>query len=648
MISPALLVALVLAVPAAGGDELSRGPDRPAAGYAGQAHDSAVAMVSLAEVAAYRYGQSREPLTRLSERVRDSLADPSARLEMERLLIQLLASDATVEAREFACRQLRRIGSAAAVPALSQLLDDSSLGDMALFALASIPDEEATEALSAALETSRGRLRIGLVDALAMRGVKDPAFARLAEDDAPETAGVAIWALGRTGDLDDARRILASSASSPEAREAVLAIAERSGAGGEPVFRRLLAPSEAATVRVAALRGIVDLRGRAALPDLEAALQSDVSALQAEAIRLAASGDGAGLLIEATPGLGPAARRRALVALGEARVSRALPLMVAALEAEDGGERAAALTGIGALGGAEHVLLLAERAAATTGPEQAAARAALATLRGAGVDEALVVEMERASGGTKRELIRAAGRRDAVGTTAALLAAAASSDPDVRSEALGALREMAPATAAAPLAGLLRDATGAAERREAEDALAALLRRHPGVSLDPVVAAFDTATTPDARAGLLSAVGRSGRDDALPLLRRALASDDATLPRTAVRALTGWPTPAPAPDLLAVARGEAEEPLPVLALRGYIRLVSAPSALAPEEVAARLAIALDAAEQPEERKAVLAALQRHACPESLALARTLLEDPEVASEAALAVESLEDALSYRR
>jgi HEAT repeat protein len=625
MIVAVLPLALVLASPPPGaGDELLR------------------------EVAAYRYGQSREPLSRLSERVRDSLADADERREMERHLIELVESDATVEARGFACRQLRLVGTAAAVPALSRLLDDARLGDMALLALASIPDHEAAEALSAALETSQGRLRIGIVEALAMRGVKDPAFARLAEGDDPEAAAAAIWALGRTGDLDDARRILAASPSGLEAREAVLAIAERSGVAAEPVFRRLLAPSEPATVRVAALRGIVRLGGAAALPDLVAALRSDVAALQAEAIRLAASGDGAGLLIEATPELGPAARRRALVALGEAGVSRALPLMVASLEAEDKAVRAAALTGIGALGGPEHVSLLTERAASTAGPEQAAARGALATLRGPGVDQTLVAEMRDATGGTKRELIRAAGRRDAVGATDALLAAAASSDADVRSEALDALREMAPAAAAAPLAGLLRDSTDSAERREAEGALAAILRRHPGVSLDPVVAAFGAATTPDTRVGLLSAVGRSGRDDALPLLRRALASQDTTLQRAAVLALTGWPTAEPAPDLLAIARSEAEEPLPVLALRGYIRLVSAPSALAPEEVAARLTTALDAAEQSEERTAVLAALQAHACPESLALARTLLEDPEVAAEARLAVESLENALSYRR
>jgi HEAT repeat protein len=567
---------------------------------------------------------------------------------MERLLVELVESDATVDARRFACRQLRRVGSATAVPTLSRLLGDPRLGDMALFALASIPDPEATDALSAALETSSGRLTIGLVDAVAMRGVEHPAFARLAEADEPEVAAAAIWALGRTGDIDDAWRLLAARASSLEAREAVLAIAERSGAAGEPVFRELLAPSEPAAVRVAALQGIVRLDEQAALPHLAAALRSDAAPLQAEAIRLAASGEGASLLIEATPELGPAARRRALTVLGEAGVSRALPLMLASLEAADEGERTAALEGIGALGGPGHVRLLAEKAAAAAGAEEAAARAALIALREPGVDEALVIEMRAATGRTKLELIRAAGERDAAEATEALLAAVDSSDHDIRVGALHALREIAPAAAAAPTVGLLRDPGGAAERREAEGALAAILRRHPEVSLEPVAAGFDAATTADTRVSLVSAAGRSERDDALPFLRHGLASQETTVQRAAILALTGWPTPEPAPDLLAVAQGEAEEPLPTLALRGYIRLVSAPSDLAPEEVTARLATALDTAGRAEERKVILAALQKHACLESLELARTLLDDPEVAAEARLAVESLEDSLSYRR
>jgi hypothetical protein len=198
------------------------------------------------------------------------------------------------------------------------------------------------------------------------------------------------------------------------------------------------------------------------------------------------------------------------------------------------------------------------------------------------------------------------------------------------------------------VAGLLSSPLAAAARREGERALAAVLRRHPEAPLEPAIGTFEAATTVETRVSLVAAVGQSGRADALPFLRQALASDEAAVQRAAVLALTEWPTAAPAPDLLAVARADTGGPLPVLALRGYIRLVSAPSALSPEEVTPLLAAALDAAGRPDERKAVLAALQKHACPESLALARTLLEDQEVAAEAGLAVESLEKALSYRR
>ena len=624
MIATALPLALVLIGPLPGaGDEL------------------------LQEVAAYRYGESREPLFRLSERVRASLADPSDRQEMEQQLVDLAESDATVEAREVACRELRLIGTASAVPALARLLDDASLGDAALFALASIPAAEATDALSVALEASSGRFQVGLIHALALRGIGHPAFDRLAGEGNPEIAAAATWALGQTGDIDDAQRILAAHPASLEGREAALRIAERSGDAGEPVLRQLLAPREPAAVRMAALQGLVRLRGPAALPDLVAALRSDAPPLQAEAIRLAAFGDGVDLLIEATPELQPPARRRALTALGEAGVSRALPLMLASLDAADEGERTAALAGVGAVGGPEQVPLLAVRAATSSGPEQEAARAALADLRGPGVDEAVVATIPPAVGGTKRELVRAAGRRNVAGATDTLLEATASSEADVRIAALRALRQIAPTDAVAPMAALLLDPGTPAERREAERTLAAVLKRHPETPLDPAVEAFESATRVEARVSIVSAVGRSGRDEGLPFLRHALASEEAELQRAAVLTLTEWPTPAPAPDLLAVAQGETEGAVPVLALRGYIRLVSAPSALAPEEVTARLAPALGVA-GPEERKAVLAALQQHACAESLALARTLLEDPEVATEARLAVERIEDSLSYRR
>jgi HEAT repeat protein len=602
----------------------------------------------LKQGAAYRFGESREPLSRLSEMVRDSLRDPLAAAEMEKLLVGLLESDATPEAREWACRELRWVGTAASVPPLCRLLGDSRLGEAALFALSAIPASEASDALAAALAASSGRLRIGIIQSLAVRGVRHPGFVRLAADADRKTAAAATWALGKTGAIDDALEILARHDFDPESREAALAIAERAGGAGLPVFTQLLAAGEPPPVRVAALQGIVRLRGQAACPELAAALRSGDAPLQAEAIRLAALGDGVDLLMEAIPQLAPEARQRALTALAEAGAKRALPLMLAAMDAQEEPLRIAGLAGVGSLGGARHVRLLAERAATTAGAEQAAARDALSNLRGADVDAALVAELERADAGTKVELIRGAGQRDARSAAGALLAAASSAEPEVRVEALRALREIAPADTAPKLVRLLADARRDSERRETERALAAALRRNTGDPLAPVTEAYAAATTTETRAAIVSAVGQSGRDDALPFLRQALSSEDAALARAAVLALTEWPTQAPAPDLLRAARGAEKGPVPVLALRGYIRLVSTPSALAASEVAAQLAAALGAAWQAEERKAVLAALQKHPCPESLATARTLLEDSEVAAEAKLAVQDLERALYYRR
>jgi hypothetical protein len=81
-------------------------------------------------------------------------------------------------------------------------------------------------------------------------------------------------------------------------------------------------------------------------------------------------------------------------------------------------------------------------------------------------------------------------------------------------------------------------------------------------------------------------------------------------------------------------------------LRGYIKLVQIPSNRSPAETAGLLQTAMAAATMPDEKRAVLAVAQRLVCPESLALARSALHDPQVAAEAGLAATTLERGLSF--
>ncbi|MCX6996619.1 MAG: hypothetical protein NTV49_05930, partial [Kiritimatiellaeota bacterium] len=78
--------------------------------------------------------------------------------EQESRWIDVLKSNAETQPKADACRELARIGTAAAVPALAALLGDEQLAHMARYGLETIPGPAVDEALRAALGKLKGRL----------------------------------------------------------------------------------------------------------------------------------------------------------------------------------------------------------------------------------------------------------------------------------------------------------------------------------------------------------------------------------------------------------------------------------------------------------------------------------------------------------
>jgi HEAT repeat protein len=599
-------------------------------------------------VAVYEYGQDRAPLDAMSAAVRASYDDPALRLRLESALLGLLTGQSTDAAKDYACRQLSLIGGDASAPVLSRLVGDARLGAIALYALERIPGKASESALLKALQASGGATRVALINALSSRGIPSPLYARWLTGTDAETASAAAAALGSTGSEADIRTLLAARSVNASARDAALRLAERLGPKGRPVYEALWGSGEPVMARLAALEGLARLDGSKALPAILEALRSPEQAIQAEAIALAARHGGQPQLLAALPTQPPVVQVKILTALSETGAAAAMPAFRDAVSSVDESVRIAAIRAIGRNGGAPEVELLAGRAASAEGVERDEARSALARLRGAPAAAAIVKALPAAEGKVRVELIRAASERGAVDAVPAIVASARSDDRDVRREAYRALRDIAPAESIPELVAMLSSTTTAADRREMERTLAAVLRRHPQAPLAPVEKEYSAAGTSEARVSLLSVMGQSARGDTLPYLRAALAGQDDALRRAAILALTEWPSPDPAPDLLNVARSYTEAALKVLAVRGYIRLVSAPSDRAPADVARELAEVLKVAPQPDEKKALLAALTRFVCRESLDIAKSLTDDAAVAAEAKAAAERLERGLTYRR
>jgi hypothetical protein len=329
------------------------------------------------------------------------------------------------------------------------------------------------------------------------------------------------------------------------------------------------------------------------------------------------------------------------------------------------------------LGDESSLMVLAEAAAAGKEPEQSAARRSLSELRGSGIDHALVMALgspsASASGKVKTELIVAAGER-ASGTAADALAQAAhQQDPEVRRAALRALRNVGGAGQAAALLDLLVKAPTAAERRDATQTLAMVLRRSPSPPVGAVIAAYQTTSATDARLSLIEVMGQTSSDEALPLLRSSVNDADPQIARAAVLALTAWDTPAPLMDLFNLAKGgprtvpmDQPDPLAavggrgggrggapptnnmqVLALRGVLKLMLAPSQRPVSESGRMLGESMRLASQTAEKINILSMLPYFPSKESLEVAQAAVRDAAVANEAKVAVAQLQEALKLK-
>lgn len=602
----------------------------------------------LADVSRYQWGQDQAPVRSLERAMGMLGPSPAAVADAEKKLIAALQGPSTIAAKEAICRHLATVGSSKAVPALAALLPGKQTAEMARYALERIDSPDAGAALRNALSTTDPRIKAGLIQSIGRRNdtAAVAALAKLLDDRESTISAAATNALGMIGS-PDAERALLSKPMSPKIADALFTVAEDASAErASAIYAKLVDRSMPEETRAAAIHGIARKSGPAATSQLVEALQDRSVAVQMAAVAELTSLAPAEL-ISATGKLTGPVKIQAMLALAARQERAALPMLIEATGNPDPGVRIAALEGIAAIGTKNEIPMLVKKATDASGEEQTAAHFALTRIAGSEGDAAITAAIPAATGKEKLELIRVTGERGIKSAADALLLSASSADATVRLESLRALRGIAgPEKTPALLEILLHSSDQ--DRKEVERALASTIGRGSPPNLQPVVVAFENAQSAKVRASLASVLAMTNQSSALPTLKKALESNEADVQRAAINGLSEWPSAEPMDDLLRVAKGSSNGSLQVLALRGYIRLLQRPTGRTPEQNAKLLGAAMDAATRPEEKKAILAALQRAVAPESLTIAQNAAKDPAVAEEAKLAITTLEQALAARR
>jgi len=555
----------------------------------------------LVKVTDYKYGQSLEHFFEITNFIRNAKDDPKKLKQIEQKLISFLESNSTIESKQFICQKLSEIGTEASVGVLAKLLVEDNTTDMARYALERIPSGKVDDALRNALSNTRDKMKIGIISSIGNRrdSKSVSALAALIDNGNADIAKACISALGQIADAEAAKVLSqAKGKSSGDIHELILdayiRCAEEFARRNDNeqaivIYNELLDKANPRSIRIAALKGKVAVSPDRADIVIDV-LRSDDQLLKTAAITAIKEIAGTEIVkavSDEMANLTAAEQVQLISVLAERGDRQALDAVITACNSEQVEVRIAALKAMGVLGDFNTVKLLAIQAVNSHELEQKTARESLYLLKGLSVDQTIITLIESSEGKVKAELIKSVAQRRIASAVDILLQSCNDEDRKIRIESTKALKDVSSREHLPALVDVLINARNDKERGEAEKTLFAIVQKVDGTFLQAKVvldSLVKVTGNVEAKSSLLEVLGRIGDKSGLDVLKAALKDENKQIQTAVVRALGDWPNALVINDLLEIVKNSEDQLQKVLAIRGYIRLISLDEKTAEEKL----------------------------------------------------------------
>jgi len=608
------------------------------------------------------YGSAANELAALEKQIETSKPEEHPAIET-RLIAVIKNPEATMPGKQFACQMLRLVGSPKCVPVVARLLADEALSHTARIVLQGISDPAADQALREALGKTQGKLRIGIINTIGDRGESGLESGSLAVltgllangDEA--TVNAALEAIGKIGSVQAAHAL--DAAKVPDAAkmtwsQAYLRCATNLTAKGETaraqkMYQVLQGGNYPSQVRAGAFREIVFAQQEQAVPLIVQTLGASDKFMRRAALaavvevpgKAATTAFGQQLAAQTTE-----ARVTLLGALAARGDSEGLTELVNKLAAgDDATLREAAINALGRLGNSSSVPVLV--AALKDTDNEANAMRALVGLRGEGVAESLVGQVESGDAALRASLLGVLADRQQIEALPVARKLAHDKDEKTRDAAVKVLSSLGTQDDLQSFADAMLTTKDDGEREALARAIKEIGSRLTDKDKrdDSVLHAFAKADGPT-KVQLLPVLLAFAGDKTLQATRGALTAPG-EVHKAAVRSLAQWPDTAPIADLRNVAKGDADNVVRILALRGWIGMIGK-SKLKTEEKVQSFREAMELSARPEEKRMVLSEIGKVGHLDSLKIVEPYLNDEGVKREALQAYAQLGESLVDRQ
>ncbi len=613
---------------------------------------------NLAKISRYEYFQSREPHKEIRQFVSLASQSQKATLRIEKELIKLLKSNATLSGKQFVCHLLADIGSNESVNILAAMLYDSSTVEMARFALEEIPNKSVDEALRTALMKPENNEKIGILNSLGKRRDEE-SVSQIKEMIFSSDKQIASAAIASLGKIASEQAIItleeAKNKVSPDIRQDIVnalldcadaLLVENKKEQANKIYEELFAASEKNPIRYAALRGFVNSSSEEAVNRLlinvmlkeNSQIRSGVPMIVRD---IPADYDISGL-IAALPSFNAGDQVRLLNALSNRKDDYILEMAIQLSKNENQAVRSDAFILIGKVGNFSSVKYLAE-VSVQKSSDGKAAQNALYQLAGERVDLEIVRLMPDANDEIKFQLIHSLRMRrpedkDSI-ISEALLHIAGTEKENLRIESIRALQFIAGKEQLQELIDLLIKVESNRERKALEKTIVVTAHKSNSDSLATqiMLSALSHSKDIQTRRSLLLVMAKVGHSSALPAFKKALLDSSETLQTAAITALAEWSTDAPIKELETIIRESSNSTHRTLALRGFVRMANLSGEHSDQETIKRFQIAMELSETNDDKKMVLSGLSKQESFPAFQMAMEQYDNPAFRAEVEVAV-----------
>ncbi|AQQ71566.1 Cytochrome c551/c552 [Limihaloglobus sulfuriphilus] len=604
----------------------------------------------------WQHDDGYAPVIAVNDFVKLNYDAPQILSEIEGLLAEFMASDATIAAKRYVSRILRVIGTDKSLPVLLELAKDPKTSDIALYALYGNKSEQLESAAIEVLIRSEGPERVGLINLLAQRGFLQavPSFGGLMRSEDLEVAKAAIEGIGTIGDVQGCRvmqKLMLNC--DPSLYETVYNSVLKCGFAalerGErfeavEIFESVYHSDEPNDLqRASAYKGLA-LSG---MRDFNRMISDGLSSKNRRIRRMAVN------VLRETPqksseyifreydNMEPEKKLMMLDILADAEGAEpANSVAVADKALADSYEaiRAAGWRVMGRFAGEDKAFSAAQAAAAASGSVKEAARASLKRiiLRGA-PDTAGRLLSETDEPAVIREILNVIDECQIKSAFDAVEGILDSDERAVRIAALKVLKGMPEKLEPSRALDILEDSRGSSELRAAESMVRGVLAAadKPDTASDILIQRFESTDSDDIKSSLINLLGGLADGKSLDFICSTMTTASPSVQDACVKALADWPDSRPLERLYGLAVNSDNRIHRALALRGYVSKINAAKA-GSNEKNRMYRKAIQIADSAGEKKQVLSALSQAGTYDAMMMSLEYLSDADVAAEAELA------------